>query len=154
MAKTILQAVREKLEASGATVAEGLGGKGLTVSEAIDALELEGGGITPTGTTTVTTNTSGLNVASYAKAVVAVPAILISYDANGGTGSIAPTAGAAMGKTYYASADSLTPPEGKRFKCWRQGGTTTEGHPDHLPGGFTQVDQDVTFYAIWEDAQG
>lgn len=153
MAKTILQALKAKLEASGATVAEGLDGKGLTISEAIDALEFEGG-TTPTGSVTVTLNGEQTDVAQYAKAIVAVPTVLISYDANGGTGSIVPSPGTVMGKIYYKGGSSLTPPAGKKFKCWRVGGTSEEGHGDAYPGEgeFYQVARDTTFYAIWEDA--
>lgn len=153
MAKTILQAIKDKLSASGVTVADGLDGKGLTISEAIAALELDDGeGITPTGTITLDRNDNYVNVSQYAQAIVEVPSVLFSYDANGGTGTVLPTPGVYFGRTLIANAETLTPPEGKKFKCWRLGDPAGEG-PDLVPGpnAFFQVTQDVTWYAIWED---
>ena len=152
MAKTILQAIIEKMSADGATVAEGLDGKGLTISEAIDALEIESGGITPTGTITINRNDNNVNVSQYAQAIVEIPSVLYTYDANGGTGTVLPTAGVYFGRTPIASAETLTPPEGKKFKCWRLGGTAEPGL-DVVPGpnAFFQSTQNETWYAIWED---
>ena len=157
MPKTILQAIRDKLSASGATVADGLGGKGLTVSEAIDALELEGGGVTPSGTLTITENTpgsAGRYAVDYAKAVVRVRACKIEYDPNGGTGFIPPTVTTAGWNTNYSDGTGLTPPPGKRLKCWGWGAAVDPSITVPLPTtdqSYVMTAQDETFYAIWED---
>ena len=154
MAKTILQAINDKLSASGVTVADGLDGKGLTISEAIAAIELDSGGITPTGTLTLTDNVTGMYATNYAKAVVSVYPILVTYDANGGSGSILPTPGIRLGRTYYENGTSLTPPEGKKFKCWCTATEPGTGAVElyYSEGAFINYYEDTTLYAIWEDA--
>lgn len=45
--------------------------------------------------------------------------ITISFDSNGGTGSMASVTNQKPGNTYTLPNNSFTAPEGKMFKCWR-----------------------------------
>ena len=149
--KTILQAVKEKLTASGSTIADGLGGKGLTVSEAIDALELEGGeGITPTGNIKITANTGsgGVDISQYATLTVEVVAYLVTLDANNGTDD--PTYLSAIGGDSLALPDGsdLTVPSGKAFGGW----LLDPSDQVSIEANTLQVTGDTTVYARWINA--
>ncbi len=75
----------------------------------------------------------------------------VTYNANGGTGT-APIESDKIQEEIFtaASADSLTPPEGKRFKEWN---TKDDGAGTaYMPGAsVTMPEENLTLYAIWED---
>ena len=69
----------------------------------------------------------------------------VSFNANGGTGSMADVTGVSAG-AYTLPANGFTAPDGKQFKGWSTGasGAVIEGTTYNVTG-------DVTLYAIWED---
>lgn len=130
--------------------------------------------ISPTGTKTITANGES-DVAEYAKALVAVPepsgsenitangtydikdkasvvvnvgTVTVSYDANGGTGTVDSQTVIAGNEVTLDTGAGLTPPEGKTFVGWAEGASSTE--PVTTPFKPTA---NVTLYAIWEDEQ-
>ena len=66
----------------------------------------------------------------------------ITYNANGGTGTMSPT----TGQVVNIASNTFTAPEGKVFKEWNtnQSGTGTA----YIAG--TSVNSNLTLYAIWE----
>ena len=70
----------------------------------------------------------------------------VSFDANGGTGSMAEVTGVSAG-AYTLPANGFTAPDGKRFVGWATsaGGTATSA------GEAIIITDNVTLYAIWED---
>lgn len=154
MAKTILQAIKDKLSASGVTVADGLDGKGLTISEAIDELELGGGGITPTGTITITSNNSGntIDVSQYEKALIEVAAFVVTFDVTGAqSGVVSPEAWARGTSHTLPTAEWVTPPEGKVFAGWHDLSVVGD-EVTHQVGHTYQFNSDFHFKAVWVDA--
>ena len=70
----------------------------------------------------------------------------VSFDANGGTGSMADVTGVSAG-AYTLPANGFTAPDGKRFVGW----ATTAGGTATAAGGTITVSDNVTLYAIWEE---
>lgn len=101
---------------------------------------------TPTGTKSISSNGSNVDVSSYAKVSVSVPAYVVAFDANGGTGSVAPRACAKGSSVTLPDGTGLTAPEGKQFKGW---GTTAGATATVTKVSATA---DTTVYAVWEDA--
>ena len=88
----------------------------------------------PSGTITITANYG----AGYT----------VSFDANGGTGTVNPIGVAqSVGKIYLPS-NGFTSPVGKVFGGW---GTTTGDSNPKPAGTEVSVSSDVTYYAIWQD---
>lgn len=71
----------------------------------------------------------------------------ISFDANGGTGSM-DAVEKAYGTTYDLPASTFTRPTGKMFKCWAE--DSAEG-TERAVGYTHTVSGDITFYAVWRD---
>lgn len=75
----------------------------------------------------------------------------VTYNANGGTGTAPTESDKAQGEIFTAaSAVGITPPDGKQFKEWNteDDGTGTA----YVPGApITMPEENLTFYAIWED---
>lgn len=73
----------------------------------------------------------------------------VGYDANGGTGSIAPTTVNAGSSVTIAAGTSLTPPANKEFVGWSKSSTATaatyEVGDTYYPVG------DTMFYAVYAD---
>lgn len=151
MPKTILQAIKEKLTSGGSTVAEGLGSKGLTVSEAIDELELGGGGgTTPTGTLTIRVNTSenGIDCTQFARVVVNVVPHFLTYSPNnGGVNPDVTEVHAEEQVVILPITVDYTRPQGKRFDGWA---TDPEGQNPITNGRITMTG-DTTVYVRWVD---
>lgn len=68
----------------------------------------------------------------------------VSFNANGGTGTMANVTVSAG--AYTLPANSFTAPAGKQFKGWATGATGAV-----IAGTTYHVADNVTFYAIWED---
>lgn len=102
--------------------------------------------ISPTGSISITEN-STVDVTEYASAVVNVPVVQLTYNVNGGTGSIAAVPVSAGGTVVLDSGESLTPPEGKTFSGWATTSSATE--PDAVSP--YKVTSDKTLYAVWTD---
>ena len=77
----------------------------------------------------------------------------ISYNANGGSGSMATYTPSDLGHyTYSAPSNSFTPPSGKVFSNWntQSDGTGTS----YDVGDSIHVTASITLYAIWEELSG
>ena len=71
-------------------------------------------------------------------------AYAITFDANGGTGAMAPVSGIAG--EYTLPECTFTAPDGKQFKCWSVGGR------EKAVGDKITVTADTTLTAVWKDA--
>ena len=70
----------------------------------------------------------------------------VSFNANGGTGTMADVTGVSAG-AYTLPANGFTAPDGKRFVGW----ATSAGGTAIAAGGAITVSDNVTLYAIWEE---
>ena len=70
----------------------------------------------------------------------------VSFDANGGTGSMADVTGVSAG-AYTLPANGFTAPDGKRFVGW----ATSASGTATAAGEAITVSDNVTLYAIWEE---
>ena len=73
-----------------------------------------------------------------------VSACMVSYDANGGTGTMA-SSQVIAGTRIELPECGFTAPEGKSFKAWEINGR------EYLAGGFYVVNTSITVKALWED---
>lgn len=113
----------------GETIVEVLGGsKGETISEVIEE----------TGLTPVTPE-PGPEPVSYT----------VTYDANGGTGTIESVEVTAGESITVDNGSTLTPPEGKEFAGWAK---TDSAQSATVTSSFTP-DKDTTLYAVWTDTE-
>lgn len=113
----------------------------------LDGLAEEYTLITPTGSISITSNGT-VDVTSYASAVINVPVVTLSYNSNGGTGTINDVPISAGSSVELNNGASLTPPEGKTFSGWATTSSATE--PDALSP--YKVTSDKTLWAVWTDA--
>jgi hypothetical protein len=100
--------------------------------------------IEPTGSKTITANGT-VDVTEYASAVVNVGTLTITYDANGGTGSVDAQVVIAGNSAELNDGTGLTAPEGKEFVGWAT--TSTAETPD-VESPYTPSDN-VTLYAVY-----
>lgn len=113
----------------GETIVEVLGGsKGETISEVIEE----------TGLTPVTPE-PGPEPVIYT----------VTYDANGGTGTIESVEVTAGESITVDNGSTLTPPEGKEFAGWAK---TDSAQSATVTSPFTP-DKDTTLYAVWTDTE-
>ena len=70
----------------------------------------------------------------------------VSFDANGGTGSMADVTGVSAG-AYTLPANGFTAPDGKRFVGW----ATSASGTATAAGNAIIVSDNMTLYAIWEE---
>ena len=89
--------------------------------------------ITVTANTTVTAVWEDIPVVTYT----------VSFDANGGTGSMADVTG--VSGEYTLPANGFTAPAGKQFKAWSVGGV------EKAVGDKITVTANTTVTAVWED---
>lgn len=73
---------------------------------------------------------------------------IISYNSNGGTGEMNSVEEYKHVSSYKLPLCTFTAPAGKQFKCWAAKKTTGT---QYNVGDSYDIDDDVTFYAIWED---
>lgn len=76
---------------------------------------------------------------------IVVPAVSISFDANGGTGIMEDYEQYPAGE-YTLPDNGFTAPEGKQFKGWQINGTG-----NYAAGTVVELNEDATITAIWED---
>lgn len=73
---------------------------------------------------------------------------IISYNSNGGTGEMESVEEYKHVSSYKLPSCTFTAPTGKQFKCWAAKKTTGT---QYNAGESYDIDDDVTFYSIWED---
>ncbi len=73
---------------------------------------------------------------------------IISYNSNGGTGEMESVDEYKHVSSYKLPSCTFTAPAGKQFKCWAKNKVTGT---EYNVGDSYDIDDDVTFYAIWED---
>lgn len=105
------------------------------------------------GTTTAKVNgqTATISVGSgFARIeytfIVSTPSYTVSFNANGGTGSMLDETDQ-FGGLVLPECD-FTAPAGKQFKCWAEGSASGA---QYAPGEEYDVTGNVTFFAVWED---
>lgn len=100
--------------------------------------------VIPTGSITITENATDVNVAEYESVTVNVGNYTVTYNANGGTGTIDSQVVIAGNAIALDDGTGLVAPEGKEFAGWgaTDDATTPVASP-YIPTG------DVTLYAIY-----
>ena len=73
---------------------------------------------------------------------------IISYNSNGGTGEMKSVEEYKHVSSYKLPSCTFTAPAGKQFKCWAKNKVTGT---EYNVGDPYDINDDVTFYAIWED---
>lgn len=75
----------------------------------------------------------------------------VNYDPNGGTGTIAPSTVTSGNSITLDSGSGITPPSNKVFAGWALSSSATV--PSFEGGATFTPSSDVTFYAVYEDAE-
>lgn len=99
----------------------------------------------PEGQISITENGT-VNVAQYETAAVNVGVYTVTYNLNGGTGTILPDAVAAGNTVTLNNGSTITPPTNKSFLGWATTAGATEPNLEsqYKPTG------DITLYAVYE----
>ena len=86
---------------------------------------------------------SGMDIIPGAYVFSAAKTYTVSFDANGGKGTMANATG--ISGEYTLPENGFTAPEGKQFKCWSVGST------EKAVGDKIAVSADTTVKAVWEN---
>ena len=104
--------------------------------------------IVPKGSLSISANGT-YDVSAYASATVDVGTLTVTYDANGGTGTLDAQTVIAGNAINLSDGTGLTAPEGKEFAGWSLEATATE--PD-VTSPYTPT-ENVTLHAVWVDSE-
>lgn len=104
--------------------------------------------IVPKGALNISANGT-YDVSTYASATVNVGTLTVTYDANGGTGTVDAQTVIAGNSIELSDGTGLTAPEGKTFAGWGLEATATEAE---VESPYTPT-ENVTLYAVWVDEQ-
>lgn len=87
---------------------------------------------------------------SYLEGLMAAsPTVTLTYNANGGTGTITPVVVTASSAVTLNDGSTLTPPTGKAFSGWA---TTDSASTADATSPYT-VTENTTLYAVWTNLQ-
>lgn len=111
----------------------------LSAADTVITISYTEGGVTKTAAQTI-----AVRQASRPTGEGNVSACMVSYDANGGTGTMA-SSQVIAGTRIELPECGFTAPEGKGFKAWEINGR------EYLAGGFYVVNTSITVKALWED---
>lgn len=100
--------------------------------------------VEPSGSLEITANGT-YDVTTKASAVVNVSTATVTYDANGGTGTVAAAVAIKGNEITLSDGTGLTAPEGKVFAGWA---TTADAEEADVTSPYT-VTADVTLYAFY-----
>lgn len=100
----------------------------------------------PTGTVSITENGT-VDVTQYASATINVGTYTITYDVNGGTGTVAPASVIAGNTLALDDGSGITAPDDKQFAGWGlSSGATEVIESPYKPNA------SMTLYAVYTDA--
>ena len=100
--------------------------------------------IEPTGSKTITAN-GEVDVTEYANVTVNVGTYTITYNVNGGTGTVSADTVIAGNSTTLDDGTGITAPEGKTFAGWA---TTNDAETPDATSPYTATGN-VTLYAVY-----
>lgn len=104
--------------------------------------------ISPSGSLSITANGT-YDVKTKASAVVNVSVATVTYDVNGGTGTVAAATAIKGNSISLSDGTGITPPDDKTFSGWA---TTDSAEEPDVESPYT-VTADVTLYAVYEAAE-